>query len=248
MNEVKEFDRPARQRVIVVVNFGGESGFPNDVDRAALELERAGFQVARLTDKLRATLYHPLDDFLEATIALDAGQETDDEAVDEIQEQVDDEAIDDIKEQVRDIVCPYGGDIDGWGWLEPDHVPFGFFSEPKGKDREACLPWTREEFTPDYLCEWLASRKEAGSKIGVETCEVDEKCTYVSDPYRLAGRMGNPLPKKEDLIEEAVFVRSAESRGWVREDDLPPNKRKALHDRIKREQQLRQLMPDKTRH
>ena len=97
----------------VLVAFDGDC--ENDVDRAALELERAGFQVARLTNELRATLDHPLDDFLEATIALDAGQEADDEAIDE------------ICDQVSDIVLPHGGWVDEYGPLRPNHSPFSFF-------------------------------------------------------------------------------------------------------------------------
>jgi site-specific recombinase XerD len=34
------------------------------------------------------------------------------------------------------------------------------------------MPWTLDQFTEDELRQWLASRKEVGKQIDVETCEI----------------------------------------------------------------------------
>ena len=79
---------------------------------------------------------------------------------------------------------------------------------------------------------WLASRKEAGRKIDVETCEVKGFYCGLNDPYGL----------RTDLSEEEMtccsvkydFVRSPDSDGWIVSDDLPPEKQEALDARIAR--------------
>jgi hypothetical protein len=98
------------------------------------------------------------------------------------------------------------------------------------------LPWSSNEFTPDYLREWLASREEAGRKIDIETCEIGCWYTCLADPYGL-----HPdVPEEFQQIGRMHFVRSAESHGWISRRDLPPAKRKAMDDRIERERKVRQ--------
>src|SRR5882672_6504690 len=90
------FEQPARQQVIALVVLSGD--LPEvDVDRAAFELERAGYRVTRLPDKMAARLHHPLDDFLEALIEIDGP--------------ADNEVLDGIMEQVNAIVDPYDRDL-----------------------------------------------------------------------------------------------------------------------------------------
>jgi hypothetical protein len=61
--------------------FGGELGDPHftnhaecdcelDVDRAADELQQAGYKVFRLPAKYRGRVAHPLDDFIESSPVL----------------------------------------------------------------------------------------------------------------------------------------------------------------------------------
>jgi hypothetical protein len=72
----KMFEQPARPQVIALVVFSGD--MPEvDADRAAFELERAGYRVTRLPDKMVARLAHPLDDYLEAVIEVDGPADDD---------------------------------------------------------------------------------------------------------------------------------------------------------------------------
>jgi hypothetical protein len=103
----------------------------------------------------------------------------------------------------------------------------------RGEDREACLPWSLDGFTPDYLREWLASRKEAGRKIDIETCEVGWWYACGHDPYGLE-------PDEVDGLGRHRYVRSPKSRGWISENDLPPAKARAMYDRIERKWRARQ--------
>jgi hypothetical protein len=93
------------------------------------------------------------------------------------------------------------------------------------------MPWTRDQMTPEGMREWVASRKEAGRQIDVETCELGRWHAYDADPYG-----ADPdLPEEMRQLGTNRFVRSPESRGWVCEDDLPPDKVTAMYDRIRRE-------------
>jgi hypothetical protein len=100
-----------------------------------------------------------------------------------------------------------------------------------GDDREACLPWSRDEFDLEYLRTWLASRKNAGRLIDIDTCEIGCWYAYDADPYGLTPDLSDEMKQ----IGKNRFVRSAESHGWVCEDDLPLEKVKAMYDRIERE-------------
>jgi hypothetical protein len=97
-------------------------------------------------------------------------------------------------------------------------------------------PWRLHELTDDECRAWLASRKEAGRKIDIATCEFG--CWHVNwiDPYGIQEALGEPLPEEYDgYIEKDYFVRSPESRGWVNVSDLPEASVVALHDRIRRQ-------------
>ena len=86
--------------------------------------------------------------------------------------------------------------------------------------------------TAEERQQWLASRKEAGLKINIETCELGRWPANDCDPYGIKVDLN-----KEIYVQIGTnrFVRSAESRGWVCEDDLPLDKCKAMYDRIHRE-------------
>jgi hypothetical protein len=106
-------------KLLAIVAFSGEFGDPEftndperdcdlDPDRAAEELRQAGYEVHRLPKKYFGRLYHPLDDFIEATIP---GPD-------------DPRVIDAVMKQVQAIVWQYGGCCDECGPMEPDHLPF----------------------------------------------------------------------------------------------------------------------------
>jgi hypothetical protein len=93
------------------------------------------------------------------------------------------------------------------------------------------MPWTRDLMTPKEMQQWVASREEAALKIDIETCELGCWYAYDCDPYGARP----DLPEEMKQIGTNRFVRSAESRGWVCEDDLPPATIEAMYERIHRE-------------
>jgi hypothetical protein len=78
--------------------------------------------------------------------------------------------------------------------------------------------------------EWVASRKKAGLKIDVETCESGSWYTWLGDPYS----EGLDPPEEFQCAQKEKFVRSPESEGWVSERDLPEASRRALDKRFRR--------------
>jgi hypothetical protein len=99
-------------------------------------------------------------------------------------------------------------------------------------DKFHARPWTLNQFTPAERQEWVAGRKGAGDEINIETCEIGWWFVSIGDPYGV-----------KHLSCGAVrdyFVRSAESRGWVWDGDLPGDKLCALRGRIERQRQARQ--------
>jgi len=93
------------------------------------------------------------------------------------------------------------------------------------------MPWTRNLMTPEEMQRWVASREKAGLKIDIETCELGCWYAYDCDPYGARP----DLPEEMKQIGTNRFVRSAESRGWVCEDDLPLASVEAMYERIHRE-------------
>jgi hypothetical protein len=78
----------------------------------------------------------------------------------------------------------------------------------------------------------VASREEAGRAIDPETCEF--RCWYALDvdPYG-----ADPdVPEEWQTIGKNCFVRSPWSRGWVHDYDLPDATRRALYERLDREE------------
>ena len=99
-------------------------------------------------------------------------------------------------------------------------------------DRTTALPWTRDQLTPEEFRLWVASREEAGREIDIETCELGSWYTLDFDPYG-----ADPdLPEEWQQIGKNCFVRSPWSRGWVRGRDLPDATRRALYERLDREE------------
>jgi hypothetical protein len=95
-----------------------------------------------------------------------------------------------------------------------------------------CMPWTSHVMTKEEFQEWIASREAAGREIIIETCELGRWAAYDCDPYA-----GGDTTLNEEMRQVGTnrFVRSAESRGWVHEGDLPSQKIAAMYDRIERE-------------
>jgi hypothetical protein len=93
------------------------------------------------------------------------------------------------------------------------------------------MPWTRDLMTKEELHQWVASREKAGHAIDIETCELGRWHACDLDPYGI-----NPeLPEELQQIGTNRFVRNPRSRGWVCENDLPPDKAMALYRRTERE-------------
>jgi hypothetical protein len=85
------------------------------------------------------------------------------------------------------------------------------------------MPWSRDQLSGDELRQWLASRKEAGSKIDIATCETGWWYAQVVDPYGIHEALGE-FPEEADCVGREYFVRSPESNGWVTISDLPRKK------------------------
>jgi hypothetical protein len=97
------------------------------------------------------------------------------------------------------------------------------------------MPWTRDQLTREQFDAWLASRKEAGRVIDIETCELGWWGCCLNDPYE-----ARPDAPNKEYWEwgRNSYVRSAESRGWICEDDLPPEKYSAMRGRLARSHRL----------
>ena len=97
----------------------------------------------------------------------------------------------------------------------------------------AIMPWSRDKLSDDELRQWLASRKEAGQVIDIESCELGWWYAETLDPYGIYKALGE-FPEEYSCVGRERFVRSPESNGWISEGDLPKEKLKALRERIKR--------------
>jgi hypothetical protein len=87
------------------------------------------------------------------------------------------------------------------------------------------MPWTHELMTDAEFAEWVASRKEAGQAINIETCELGSWYADDMNPY-------DDQSSEGDWTSRHRFVRAPESRGWVHEGDLPPDAACALCARM----------------
>jgi hypothetical protein len=88
------------------------------------------------------------------------------------------------------------------------------------------MPWTRDRRTDEQLRQWVASRKEAGRMVDIQTCEIGEWYSDDLDPY------GVEPTKRSGQTGKWLFVRSTVTNGWVSEGDLPKEKAKALYARL----------------
>jgi hypothetical protein len=90
------------------------------------------------------------------------------------------------------------------------------------------MPWTRELMAKEELHQWLASRKEAAREIDIERCDLGYWYAYDCDPYGVDSEVLEEMQQ----VGKNRFVRSAESCGWIWEGDLPPQKIKAMYERL----------------
>jgi hypothetical protein len=121
-------------------------------------------------------------------------------------------------------------------------LPEGLITHNNGEDGEAALaagladaitrlPWTRRYLTRAEFQDWLATRKAAGAAIDTETCELGKWYAHDADPYGA----DDDLDEEMCQIGTNRWVRSPESKGWVNEQDLPPEMVGAMYERIHRE-------------
>jgi hypothetical protein len=96
--------------VVCVVFVNCPDPHHSNVDQAARELEKAGFEAVRLPAELVETLDVESDDFLEAY-----AEGSDAEA---------------MRDQVEAIVRGFGGNVDEWGPVAPGDFPFSRHSWP----------------------------------------------------------------------------------------------------------------------
>jgi len=94
----------------------------------------------------------------------------------------------------------------------------------------ARMPWTRDQLTRAQFDEWLASRREAGRVIDIETCQIGRWQANHYDPYGTEP----DLPDGMKVVGTNRFVRSRTSNGWINEADLPVEKIRVLYERIRR--------------
>ena len=92
------------------------------------------------------------------------------------------------------------------------------------------MPWTRDQLTRAQFDAWLASRMEAGRVIDIETCQIGRWQANHYDPYGAEP----DLPDGMKLVGTNRFVRSPTSNGWIHEADLPVEKIRVMHERIRR--------------
>lgn len=102
---IEEADDESVKQQFGVGIFAGDSD-NLDVERAIDELQRAGFRVARMRERLTVTLCHPLDYFIE------------------IYFECPDAKVYDVWQRMNGIVAPYGGYVDNVGEIPEGHVPF----------------------------------------------------------------------------------------------------------------------------
>ena len=95
------------------------------------------------------------------------------------------------------------------------------------------MPWTRDQLTREQFDAWLASRKEAGRVIDIETCELGRWYAYDCDVHG-----ARDLPPEMQQVGINRYVRSPTSNGWINEEDLPLEKLCAMYDRITRRRRM----------
>ena len=94
------------------------------------------------------------------------------------------------------------------------------------------MPWTREQLTREQFEAWLASRKEAGRVINIETCEILRKHAYDCDPY---GKYDVLPMSGSKSAPPATCARPQATAGSKRGTS---RSKSAMHDRIDRNQGL----------
>jgi hypothetical protein len=80
----------------------------------------------------------------------------------------------------------------------------------------------------EEFASWIATRKEAGSSINIETAELTGWQCVDGDPYGIHSWSSG----EASAHSLHYFVRDAESRGWIWQNDLPEYKRATVQVRI----------------
>ncbi len=96
--------------------------------------------------------------------------------------------------------------------------------ENEGRSTEMSVTNPGETGRPLRVEQWLAMRKEAGSKLDPETAEVMWKYGQTLDPYGVCP----DLPGELQQVGREYFARSPGSDIWVWFGDLPDEVRERL--------------------
>jgi hypothetical protein len=94
------------------------------------------------------------------------------------------------------------------------------------------MPMARTLPTQEEFAAWIASRKEAGAKIDVNTAELKGWWGSEGDPYEACRWAPEHAHQSGHEVRPHFFVRNPQSRGWVWQGDLPDDKRAAMQARI----------------
>ncbi len=96
------------------------------------------------------------------------------------------------------------------------------------------MPMVRSLPTQEEFAAWIASRKEAGAKIDVNTAELKGWWTPEGAPYEVCrwAPEGAHQNGHKPEVRPHFFVRDPQSRGWIWQGDLPDDKRSKMQVRI----------------
>jgi hypothetical protein len=119
-----------------------------------------------------------------------------------------------------------------------DDSPKSSYQEERRKmltdDEMHSMPWTRGGLPIEEFEQWYASRKEVARSVDIETAEIEHWYACNADPYGILEAKGE-LPEAMRPFGKNWWVRTANTRGWVCEDDLSVEQYKAMCDRLKRD-------------
>ena len=75
------------------------------------------------------------------------------------------------------------------------------------------MPWTRDQLTRAQFDAWLASRKEAGRIIDIETCELGRWHAYDCDPYGARPDLPNDEADRDQPLRALAHKQRLDQRG-----------------------------------
>jgi hypothetical protein len=100
-------------KIVGHIVFSGDLDDPPDPDAAEIELRKAGYTIARMPERFRPLLYHPLDYFVQA---IAEGVVSDEDKV-----------VRAVMDEINHIVNGHGGNCMEGGFEAPDYDPSSEF-------------------------------------------------------------------------------------------------------------------------